>query len=113
MTPALEDVAAAADAVADEQRQAARRARRMQRQRDRGWSWAQILDQEGEPGLLGLLRGSGRRLAEATRRLAVTVASELRAEGESSRQVAGRLGVSHQRVSRMLGGGGGSPPGRA
>ena len=111
MASALEEVAATADAVADEQRQAARRARAMQRQRDRGWSWARILDQEGEPGLLGLLRGSGRRLSEATRRLAHTVATELRAEGESSRRVARRLGVSHQRISRMLGGG--HPPRQA
>lgn len=58
MSTVLETVAVAADEVADDQRRVARRARAMQRQRDRGWSWVRILDREEEPGLLGLLRGS-------------------------------------------------------
>jgi len=102
MRSALEDIAAAADEVADDQRLAARRARQMQAQRDRGWSWATILERESSPALLERLRSSGRRLAGATGRFAGLLASELRDEGESRRQIGPRLGVTHQRVTAML-----------
>lgn len=47
METALEQIATAAEEIADVQRRViARRARAMQRQRDRGWSWASILDRE-------------------------------------------------------------------
>jgi hypothetical protein len=104
MSSALEEVAAAADEVADDQRLVARRARSMQRQRDRGWPWGRILDREAAPSLLELLRRSRRRVTGATSRLAKTLASGLSEEGESRRQIGGRLGVTHQRVSAMLNG---------
>jgi transcriptional regulator with XRE-family HTH domain len=104
MSAALEDVAAAAEEVAAEQRQVARRARAMQRQRDRGWSWAEVLDREEAPSLLEMLRRNGRHLAEATRRLSRTFATGLSAEGASHRQIARRLNVTHQRVSAILNG---------
>jgi hypothetical protein len=50
MSTALELVAIAADNVAADQRDVARRARAMQRQRDRGWSWAKVLDRERSQG---------------------------------------------------------------
>jgi hypothetical protein len=102
MSTALEEVATAADDVADDQRRVARRARAMQRQRDRGWSWARVLDREAEPGLLELLRSSARRLAESAGHLAQALARGLAGEGESRRQIARRLGVTHQRISAML-----------
>ena len=102
MSSVLEEVAAAADEVADDQRRVARRARAMQRQRDRGVSWRTILDREAVPGLLELLRRSGRRLTEATGRFGHALACGLSAEGESTRQVGRRLSVTHQRVSAML-----------
>ena len=102
MRSALEDVAVAADQVANDQRQVARRAREMQRQRDQGWSWTRIMEYDPDPGLVELLRRSRRRLSEATRRLAQAVASGMSGEGQSHRQVAQRLAVSHQRVSAML-----------
>lgn len=104
MGSALEEVAAAADEVADDQRRVARRARAMQRERDRGRSWASILDREARPGPLELLRRSRGLLGEATGRLARILAAGLSAEGESRRQIGGRLGVTHQRVSAMLNG---------
>lgn len=99
---ALEEVATAAEEVARDQERVARRARAMQRQRDRGWSWARILDGEDAPGLLELLRGSARRLSEATGWLARNLARQLSGEGESRRQIARRLGVTHQRISALL-----------
>lgn len=92
MDSALEEVAAAADEVAGDQRRVARRARSMQRQRDQGRSWASILDSEPMPGLLELLRRSGRRLSAATGRFGRTLAVGLSEEGESRRRVSRRLG---------------------
>jgi hypothetical protein len=102
MGSALDEVAAAADEVADEQRLVARRARAMQRRRDAGWSWARVLDWEPEPGILELLRRSVRRSSGAVGQLAQVLASGLSAEGETRRQIGRRLTVSHQRVSAML-----------
>lgn len=102
MSSALEEVAATADEVAHEQRQVAHGARAMQRRRDRGWSWATILDSEAAPGVIALLRSSARRLASATGRLAQALVNGLSGEGESRRQIARRLGVTHQRISAML-----------
>lgn len=102
MGSALDEVADAADAVADDQRKVARQARAMQRLLDRGWSWSKILDREDSPGLLTLVRRSTRRLSSALGTLAHTVAHSLAAEGESRRRIAQRLGVTHQRVSAML-----------
>jgi hypothetical protein len=102
MGAALEDVAAVADEVAAEQRLIARRARSMQRERDRGVSWASILAREPAPGLLELTRNSACRLSRMTTCLAHVLAAGLSAEGESRRAIAGRLGVSHQRITAML-----------
>ena len=102
MGSVLDEVAAAADEVADDQRHVARRARAMQRRRDAGWSWARILDWEPEPGILELSRRSVRRLSDAVGGLAQTLASGLSAEGETRRQIGRRLTVSHQRITAML-----------
>src|SRR5437879_6236025 len=93
MGTAFEELADAADGVADDQREIARQARAMQRQRDRGWSWTTILDRRTGPGLFELLRRSTARLAEATSRFGRALAEGLSDEGQSRRQVARRLGV--------------------
>lgn len=102
VSSALDEVADAADQVADDQRQVARLARAMQRRRDRGWSWARVVDHEDAGGVFGLLRRSGRRLGAASAKFTRAIARELHADGESYRKIARRLGVSHQRVSAML-----------
>ena len=102
MSSALKEVAVVADEVADDQRRVARRARAMQHKRAAGWSWAKILDDEDGLPLVDELRRSGRRLADVTGRLAQALAAGLSAEGESRRQIARRLGVTHQRISAML-----------
>jgi len=102
MKDPLEEIADEADAVADGQRDVARRARSMQQQRERGQSWTEILDTEDAPGLLDRLRVGSRRIAAATSRLGQLLARGLAAEGRSRRQIADRLGVSHQRISAIL-----------
>ena len=98
----LEKVAASADAVADDQRRVARQARQMQRRRDAGWPWTALLDGQGSPSIVELLRRGGRRLAQSRVRLMRALASGLAHEGQSQRQVARRLGITHQRVSAIL-----------
>lgn len=98
----LEDVVAAAESVADDQRRVAARARAMVRERKRGTPWSDILDREPSPGVLHLLRESARRSTATAGRLASVLASGLTEEGESRRQIARRLGVTHQRVSAII-----------
>jgi hypothetical protein len=111
LSTALDDLAEAADEAADDQRAVARRARTMQAQRDRGWSWSRILDREPAPGLVALLRRSGRRVGEATASFTRRLALGLTEEGETRRHIGRRLGVTHQRVTAMLDGHGGNAAG--
>lgn len=98
----LETIAAAADATADEQRVVARTARRMQRDRDRGATWSEVLRRDDAAGLVARLRNSARRLRDASTALAGLLSRGLSDEGESRRTIASRLGVSHQRVTALL-----------
>lgn len=102
MTTPLIALAEVADETARDQHRLARKARTMDRQRQRGWSWSTILDRESQPRLLVLLASSVRRLAEASGRFRAALAGGLVDEGLSTRQTSERLGVSHQRVSTML-----------
>ena len=102
MRSPLGEVASTAERVADDQREVAERVRHIQRLRGRGRSWTSILDDESAPGVLDLLRRSGRGIATSTSKLAGTFARGLAAEGESRRRIARRLGVTHQRVTAIL-----------
>lgn len=97
----LDHLADAADAVATDQRDLARKARTAGRRRRQGWSLSRILDQESKPGMLALLARSARRLTDASGFFRKAVADGLAEEGLSTRAIAHRLGVSHQRVSAM------------
>lgn len=98
----LDQVAASADAVADDQREIARQARSMRRLRQRDRSWGAIMDQQPVPAIIVLLRRSTRLLATVTVTFTAALARELAGEGETHRQIARRLGVSHQRVTTLL-----------
>ncbi|HET7416896.1 MAG TPA: hypothetical protein VFJ61_04630 [Solirubrobacterales bacterium] len=102
MDSALDEVATAVEAAAQDQRRVARRARLMQRRRERGWSWAKVLEAEGSPGSAELLRSSARRVIASTGLLTATLARHLHAEGATHRTIARWLGVSHQRVGALL-----------
>jgi len=102
MGSALEDVAKAADEVSEEQRDIARRARSLEAKRARGQSWSSLLDSPEGRGFGDMLRRSARRAAGAASKFTAALAHELSVEGESRRRIAGRLGVTHQRVSAIL-----------
>lgn len=109
MSTPLEDLAAAADAAADDERQVARRARAMQRQRDRDRPWLEVLEREATA--IELARRGARRAAEVATELARVTVRGLSGEGQSRRKIAQRLGVSHQRITAMLNGRRGDPAG--
>lgn len=100
---ALEDVAAAAESVAEEQQAIAREARMLARARRRGAAWTQLVDGGGVGRLLSRLRRSGTLLLAHARRLHATTARSLADEGLTTRQIGARFGVSHQRISALMG----------
>jgi hypothetical protein len=99
---AMEGLEAGAEQAAIEQQQLARTIRTMLRERGRGRSWSAIFDRETSPSALSLLASSLRRLTELSRGFRAALAGALRSEGLSTRQIASRLDVTHQRVSAML-----------
>jgi transposase-like protein len=99
---ALDEVAEAADATADEQRQVAATSRRLRNERQRGASWREITVDGRARTLLGLIGMSARRLTTVGKRLRRALAVALTSEGLSTRQIGARFGVSHQRVSSLL-----------
>ena len=102
MARALEEFANEADAVAGEQQQIARDARRLQRKHELGTSTAELLHTGDAGQMLQLVRSSGRRLASATGNLMRALARELSTEGLSHRKIGRLLGVTHQRITTIL-----------
>lgn len=78
----------------------------MQRRRERGWTWTEIAERERLSDLVELLRDSWRMLASATTVITAVLATALSSEGHTRRQISRHLGVTHQRVSAVLGRGG-------
>lgn len=100
--PPLDEVAAKAEQVAADQMAVAERAREMQSRREQGWSWSQILDRQPPPGIVELLRRSRQHLSAAASTMTAAIAAALSADGYTRRQIASRLGVTHQRVTAIL-----------
>ncbi len=100
--PPLDEVADKAEQVAADQMAVAERAREMQTQREQGWSWSQILDRQPSPGIIELLRRSRQHLSATASALTAAIAAALSADGHTRRQIAARLGVTHQRVTAIL-----------
>jgi hypothetical protein len=98
---ALEDVASTAEELTNEQREIAARARAINGLRLDGWTWEEIFDQRA-PNMFRLLRASAKKVATQIKLLNRIVAEEMSSEGHTRRQIAGRLGVSHQRVTTIL-----------
>ena len=103
MGSALEDVANTADEAADTERAVAREARSMQQLRDAGRSWTSILEGDGASTIFDLVRRGARLAVDALSALSSVVAEQLRDEGASRREIGRLSGVTHQRVSAILG----------
>lgn len=109
MSAAHDAVAATLDEVADELDRSARdtsavarRVRRLRRARAKGRSPRELFEAEPARSLLGRLASGSARLAAATGLLRRTVARALFEDGLRVGEIAQRLGVSHQRVSKLI-----------
>jgi DNA-binding MarR family transcriptional regulator len=98
----LEKLATDAEEIAAQEHKVASEARAMQRLRKRGWPWARILDRERPPGLVARLRATSRLLTQLTTRFSRMLATAMVSEGHSHREIARRLGITHQRVTALL-----------
>jgi hypothetical protein len=98
---ALEEVASTAEGLANEQREIADRVRALNELRADGWTWAKVFD-ERAPNIFDLLRASAKQIATQIKLLSRVVAEEMSSEGQTRRQIARNLGVSHQRVTTIL-----------
>ena len=101
MATAFTEVADIAEGVAAEQKQLARDARALDRQQRRGASWRQLTADRSLRNLFDLLASSTKQLLEVTGLLRTAAVTALAHEGMSLRQIASRLGVSHQRLSAI------------
>jgi hypothetical protein len=99
---ALDGVAEAAEATVVEQREVADTSRRLGREHERGASWVQIARGESAQRLLSLLGMSARRVVESASSFRRALAVALAEGGLTTRQIAERFGVSHQRISSLL-----------
>jgi hypothetical protein len=98
----FEGVASDLEIAADETRKAARGVRQAVAKRGRGEPWQEVVGGSSGRDLLGRVAGVASRLSGATVRLRQGIVKGLLSEGVAVRRVAEFLGVSHQRISRVL-----------
>lgn len=99
---ALDDIAATAEGVADEQGRLATEARALASRRRDGATWTQLVDGGGTATVVRTLRHSAALLTAAARGLQAALARVLTREGLTTRQIGRRFGVSHQRISSLM-----------
>jgi hypothetical protein len=98
----LVELADTADEVAADTQQIAGKLRKMEEQREQGWTWKQIIDRDTAPRLPELITRASRRLATVGRRLQETIANGLASEGRSHGRIAEYFNISRQRISKLL-----------
>jgi Homeodomain-like domain-containing protein len=109
----LDEVADDLDGAAADNRAAARQLRRLSARRRQGHPWRDVLVTSSTRNLLGHVADVASRLATGTGRLRRAVIHALRADGARVGEIAEHLGVSHQRVSRLINGDRANGPGSA
>ena len=98
----LDDLEVALDANAERAKLMKRRIAQIQRQREAGRSYREIVEAEQAPLVVRLLTESGQALAETGARVRRTEALALHEEGMTMDQIAEKFGVTRQRVSGLL-----------
>ena len=99
---ALADLDAALGENARRAKLMKRRIAQIQRQREAGRSYREIVEAEQAPLVVRLLTESGQALAETGARVRRTEALALHEEGMTMDQIAAKFGVTRQRVSGLL-----------
>ena len=102
MSRPLASLAETAEEVAADSQQIAGKLRRMDEQREQGWTWKQIIDRDGSPRLPELIGRASKRLASVGRELQDVVSSGLAGEGRSHGRIAEYFNISRQRISKLL-----------
>jgi hypothetical protein len=102
VSAAFEDAADALDQAPVEASAAARRVRRLRGARASGRRWGDILGRGVARNLLEEIGGLARRMSSAAGRLRRAIVDALLGDGLRVTQIAETLGVSHQRISRVL-----------
>ncbi len=98
----FDEVADELDRTAKDTSAVARRVRRLRRATAKGRPAREVFASEPARTLLGRLASVSARLAGATGTLRRTVARALVGDGLRVGEIAERLGVSHQRVSKVI-----------
>lgn len=98
----LEEAADTLDQAASDARTEAGRLRHLRRQRARGRPWREVLGGGVARGLLEELALTAGQISGVGGRLRRAIVQALLGEGQRVKQIAESLGVSHQRVSRVL-----------
>src|SRR5690349_11839015 len=99
---ALADLEGALDENIDRAKRMKRRIAQIQRRRQAGDDYTQIVNEENPPLIVQLLSESGQALDEHGGRVRRTEALALHDEGMTMDQIARTFGVTRQRVSALL-----------
>ena len=102
MLDALNDLVIALEENSRRNKQMIARARRIQRLRDRGLPYSEIVEGQPRPLIVELLTENFDALRTAGGRLRRTEARALHDEGLSMDRIAELFGVTRQRISRLL-----------
>jgi len=98
----FEGVASDLETAADETRKAAGGVRQAVAKREHGEPWQEVVGGSSGRELLARVASVATRLSAATVRLRQGIVRGLTNEGIAVRRIAEFLGVSHQRISRVL-----------
>jgi AraC-like DNA-binding protein len=98
----FEETADTLDRAAANTAIAARRVRHLRGERMRGRPWREVLGRREGRSLLELVGAAASQLSSTAGRLRRAIAHALLADGLRVNQIADVLGVSHQRISRLL-----------
>ena len=101
MKDELDAVAAVADAAAVEHRAVARRARTVSGKLARGASPVRVASEDA-PELATALRQTSKRASDAATLVLRAIVRTLADNGQTRREIANVVGVSHQRVTALL-----------
>lgn len=104
---ALDDVIEAGKENLERDQEIVRRASALKQMRAQGLSYREIVKREAKPLIAQLISMSLLTLGKAGGRFRAAKARRLHAEGMSVKGIADLFGVSHQRISTLLGGGNG------
>jgi hypothetical protein len=98
----FEEAANTLEEAAAQTTTAARHVRGLGRERMRGRSWREVLSRRAARNVLEPVAAATTQLSAAAGRLRRAIVNALLADGLRVKQIADVLGVSHQRISRIL-----------